>query len=215
MFSFQANNTTRVVEYPWAFFAAGLEKGMDVTEIGGGLAGFQFVLSRFGCRVVNVDPGLEARGRGWDVDQRGVGRLNRAFGTSVELRNTTLQETDLARSSMDRVFAISTLEHVPADETGSLVARVRDILRPGGLFICTIDLFLNLEPFSARPSNDYGRNVDIRELVAQSGLHLVAGEPSELCGYEEFDARAILARLEEFWVGRYPCVAQTLVLEKK
>src|SRR5450756_465497 len=43
-FSLQYNNTIRAFEYPWAFAAGKLEPGMKVLEIGGSLAGFQFVL---------------------------------------------------------------------------------------------------------------------------------------------------------------------------
>src|SRR6187551_2265625 len=52
-FSTQTNNTFRAFEYPWAYHAASLEPGQRVLEIGGGLSGFQFVLSRMGCHVVN------------------------------------------------------------------------------------------------------------------------------------------------------------------
>ena len=67
-FTIQDNNTTRRAEYPWAYFATPLEPGLQVLELGGSLAGFQFVLDRAGCRVTNVDPGNESHGRGWPVD---------------------------------------------------------------------------------------------------------------------------------------------------
>ena len=43
-FGGQGNNSTREFEYPWCFHTAKLETGMHVLEVGGGLAGFQFVL---------------------------------------------------------------------------------------------------------------------------------------------------------------------------
>ena len=84
-FAFQPNNATREAEYPWAFYATPIAPGLKVLEIGGGLSGFQFVLDRAGCQVVNVDPGMEAHGRGWPVDAQSIADLNRMFGTSVEL----------------------------------------------------------------------------------------------------------------------------------
>ena len=69
-FAIQPNNSTRAYEYPWAFGAGKLQRGMKVLEIGGGLSGFQFVLDQSGCSVVNVDPGMEARGVGWPCDQK-------------------------------------------------------------------------------------------------------------------------------------------------
>src|SRR5436309_7153445 len=55
MFSAQPNNTRRVFEYPWAYFHADLGAHMRLLEIGGALSGFQFVLSREGHEVDNVD----------------------------------------------------------------------------------------------------------------------------------------------------------------
>ncbi len=60
MFSAQPNNSTRQFEYPWAYFNADLQPSMKVLEIGGGLSGFQFALSREGHLVDNVDPALVA-----------------------------------------------------------------------------------------------------------------------------------------------------------
>src|SRR5580692_3156584 len=92
-FAIQLNNTIREFEYPWAFDVAKLSPGMRVLEIGGGLAGFQFVLDQFGCKVVNVDPGLARED--WPCDNASMDKLNRRFGTNVELRNTTLDKANL------------------------------------------------------------------------------------------------------------------------
>ena len=73
-FSIQGNNSIRRFEYPWAFDVARLEPGQRVLEIGGGLAGFQFVLDQFGCRVVNVDPGMVEQS--WPCDKASMAKLN-------------------------------------------------------------------------------------------------------------------------------------------
>src|SRR4051812_30140812 len=67
-FTFQPNSRTREYEYPWAFaqIRSRIAKG-TILEIGGGVSGMQFVLARAGYDVINVDPGLEAKGRGWPV----------------------------------------------------------------------------------------------------------------------------------------------------
>ena len=90
-FSIQENNTTREFEYPWAFYSAEIKPGMRVLDLGGGLSGFQFVLDKNGCDVVNVDPGMEAKGLGWPCDLASMKKLNGFFGTNVELRNTTIE----------------------------------------------------------------------------------------------------------------------------
>lgn len=214
-FGFQPNNTTREAEYPWAFHATPIAPGMRVLEIGGGLSGFQFVLDRSGCDVVNVDPGMEARGRGWPCDAASMERLNRAFGTHVTLHNCFLDAAPLADGSFDRVFSISVIEHIPAAELPALMRRAHALLKPGGSFVITLDLFLDLAPFTPRASNEFGANVSVRALAEAVPFELAHGDRSELLGYPEFDASAILARRDSLLVGAYhPVVAQLVVLRK-
>jgi SAM-dependent methyltransferase len=213
-FAFQPNSTTRRFEYPWAFHAVDLPPGANVVEIGGGLSGFQFVLAKHEARVTNVDPGEAATGRGWFVDAQSIARLNRAFGTDVALVNTTLEDARLPSDSVDLVYSISTVEHIPPAEVPSLLREVARILRPNGRFVLTVDLFLNLAPFSNRECNRWGTNVAPASLVRESGLELVAGDPTELLGFPEFDAAAVMARLGELLVGDYPVLAQCFVLAK-
>jgi SAM-dependent methyltransferase len=213
-FGFQPNSSTRRFEYPWAFHCVDLASGTQAVEIGGGLSGFQFVLSKSGVAVTNVDPGEAATGRGWPVDAQSIARLNRAFGTYVHLENRTLQEAQLGDESADVVYSISTIEHIPQGEIPSLMRDVRRVLRPGGRFVLTVDLFLNVEPFGARSQNEFGTNISACELAEQSGLELEVGNRAELLGFPEFDPRRILARLDEFLIGEYPALAQCLVLRK-
>jgi len=213
-FGFQANNETRRFEYPWAFSSRPVGAGVRCLDIGGSLAGFQFVLAKSGAKVTNVDPGEAAGGRGWPVDQSSVGHLNRAFGTDVELVNATLQAAQLPSNSIDIAYSISTIEHIPLAELPSLMQEITRVLKPGGAFVATIDLFLNLEPFSTRESNHFGINVRPRSLIDWSGLTLAVGEPAELLGFDEFDPRAILGGLENYLLGSYPALAQCMVLEK-
>jgi SAM-dependent methyltransferase len=213
-FAIQANNTIRAFEYPWAFDVAKISPGMKVLEIGGGLAGFQFALAHAGCRVVNVDPGMEAAGVGWPCDQASLARLNRMFGANVELRNTTIENAGLPDNEFDRAFSISVIEHLPPGDTANLMAHAFRLLKPGGLFVITVDLFLNLAPFTARLTNKFGRNQSVRELVGSQPWKLLVGKVEELYGFPEFDAGKIQFRLEEFFVGDYPALAQCLVLQK-
>jgi SAM-dependent methyltransferase len=214
-FGLQANNQTRFVEYPWAFHAVPLRPGMTAVEIGGGLSGFQFVLARTGLHVINVDPGEGATGVGWRCDRASIDRLNRAFRTRVALENCTLEAAALPAASADLVFSISAIEHIPERELPSLMVEVARILKPGGSVVMTVDLFLDLAPFSDRVENVWGWNVDLRALVESSGLDLTFGDESELNGYPSFSARAILAKLSELYYGDYPACSQLLVLGKR
>jgi SAM-dependent methyltransferase len=188
---------------------------MRAVEIGGGLAGFQFVLAKEGMDVVNVAPGGGATGISWPCDLSTIARLNRAFGTSVRLENTVLEHAGIADESVDRIYAISTIEHIPTDVLPALAREMRRILKPGGTIVLTIDLFLNLAPFTTRTTNRYGWNIDVRAFVDEIGLPMTVGTERELNGYATFDPTDILSRLETFCYGQgYPALTQLVVLQK-
>lgn len=210
-FAIQPNNTTRRFEYPWAFHATPLDAGMRVLEIGGGLSGFQFALDRHGCAVVNIDPGLEAKGIGWRCDNASMARLNQLFGTSVELRNTVISDAQLAPESFDRAFSVSVLEHLPDRDC---MRYAYDCLRPGGYFVLTVDLFLNVAPFTSKLSNKYGKNVSIKWLTELAPFELAQGNRRELYGFSEFNPEHILCGLEKYFIGSYPALVQCVVLRK-
>jgi SAM-dependent methyltransferase len=215
-FGFQADNCeTRRFEYPWAYHCTPLGRGMSAVDVGASLSGFQFVLARTGLDVINVDPGDSAT-MGWPLDERSFTRLNRAFRTHVQLRRCFLHEAGIADDSVDRVYCISTIEHIPEDELPRLLAEIRRVLKPSGRAVLSVDLFLDLWPFTHRTTNPSGHNVDIRWLVDESKLDLVAGTREELHGFDEFEPDRILSQLGEYIYGsRVPALAQTLVLGKE
>jgi SAM-dependent methyltransferase len=213
-FGIQPNNTVREFEYPWAYFASPVRPGLDVLDIGGGFGGFQFALARQGCRVVNVDPGMAAIGVGWPCDESSMRRLNRLFGTSVQLRNTVIERAGLADRTFDVAYSISVLEHLPPEELVTTFTEVYRVLRPGGLFVMTVDLFLNIAPFTSIPHNKFGTNIDLRWLLGQAPFELAVGTPSELHGFEGFAAERVLSNLGDLLVGAYPALCQCLVLRK-
>lgn len=213
-FGLQSNNRTRVFEYPWAYYAADLSSPRKIVEIGGSLSGFQFVLSRAGHEVVNIDPGMEAAGVGWPSDIEEIGKLNDWFGTSVELRPTTIDKAELPDDYFDYFFSISVLEHLPQSDLQEVMRHARRCLKPGGRFIITLDLFLNLYPFTTRHENEFGTNQDVRHMVEMSGLELVEGDRSKLFGFPEFDAARIQSELEAYFIGNYPVLTQCLTLQR-
>jgi SAM-dependent methyltransferase len=212
-FSMQPNNSTRQFEYPWAFDVATLKSGMRVLEIGGGLAGFQFVLDKHGCKVVNVDPGMEAVG--WSCNQESMEMLNRRFDTHIELRNFTIEQAALPSDSFDRAFSISVIEHLPAAVAAETIKHVHRCLKPGGLFVLTTDLFLNVHPFCLRQENEFGRNQNLSMLIDDAIWEMVVGDRACLYAFPQFNPDAILSNLEKYLIGFYPALAQCLALRKR
>jgi len=216
-FSFQPNNSTRRWEYPWAFHAVPLRPGMRVIDLGGALSGLQFVLARSGAKVLNVDPfidyGTSGEYAAVDPGER-LRQLNQLFGTTVELRRCVLEQAGLAPGSVDVVYCISTIEHLAPEAMLASATEIVRVLRPGGHAVLTIDLFLDLEPFTTRTHNRWGTNIDVCDLVEATGLELVVGTTSELFGYPDFDVDAIQSNLSDYLVGDYPGLAQCLMLRK-
>lgn len=213
LFSLQPNNDTRIFEYPWAFFSANLKPGMRVLEIGGGLSGFQFVLSKSGMQVTNIDPGMERLG--WPVNKVTMDRLNSLFKTDVTLINQGVEEVSLKANSFDCAFCISVIEHMPNQIAESAIANTYNALRPGGIFLLTIDLFPDVFPFTQKVENIYGKNMSVKQLLDNSGFEIIHGNKQELFGYLEFDSNQILENLSQYLLGSmYPVLVQTLILRK-
>jgi 2-polyprenyl-3-methyl-5-hydroxy-6-metoxy-1,4-benzoquinol methylase len=220
-FGFQSNSSTRIYEYPWAFFTAELKPGMRVLDLGGGISGFQFVLAKHGCAVTNVDPTARADCNSWSdpgfvsLSPERHATLNGVFGTDVRLVADRVQDADLEPGSFDRVFCLSVLEHAEPDEAGEILASVARLLRPAGRLLLTVDLFLDLLPFGVLTRNRWGINHDVGALVTGSGLRLVHGDPRELLGTPEFDAGRVVRLLPELLISAaYPVMTQTLALDK-
>ena len=113
------------------------------------------------------------------------------------------------------MFSISVLEHLPTSDIEAAVRCAFGCLKPGGYFVLTVDLSLDIAPFTARQTNKYGTNVDIRWLVRLAPFALVQGLPSQLYGFAEFDHGIIQSNLSTFLIGRgYPTLVQCLVLQK-
>jgi len=216
-FAFQYNNDTRVFEYPWAFHAVPVGAGTRVVEVGGALAGFQWALAAAGASVTNVDP-FEPYGSE-DPYPRSVESLHRQlngwFGLDVALKRTTLDESGLDTAAFDVVYSISTLEHLGAEQLQRTLTAARDLLKPGGALVLTVDLFLELQPFTTRSANRCVMNVSMADVVARAGLTLEQGDVSELYGFPEFDARRVQSQLERYLVGsNQPTLVQACVLRK-
>ena len=208
-FAVQPNTWTRAVEYPWVVEQlAGIRRGR-VLEIGGALSGLQFVLAAMGHEVHNVDPFVDYGDGHYELDPLAIHeRMNDAFRTSVTLHRTTLPQLTLSEK-FDAVICVSTIEHLTPEQCEETLRAATSILKPGGLVVLTVDLFLNIAPFTARLTNHWGSNFSIAWLQSLVGGSILSGDVRELYGYDEFSNEDVLARLEEFEMGRgYPQLAQ-------
>jgi SAM-dependent methyltransferase len=220
-FAYQIASGTRVFEYPWVFHAAQVEPGCRVLDVGGCVGGLQFVFALEGCRVVNVDPfeegtvGFPAGSGHYTLGPDAHDRLNQAFGTDVDLVQKRIRDCGLPGGSFDRVVCVSVIEHLDLDDAKDLVQNAARLLAPGGLFVATVDLFLDLKPFGVLSRNFFGTNVDVAAIVVDSGLELVVGDRRELFGFPEFDRDRVVEHLDELLVSwRDPVASQALVLRK-
>lgn len=211
-YAWQPNNSTRLFEYPWAceqIESAG--RGLAVVDVGAGLGGLQFTLARRGHRVHAVDPGMKANGRGWTLDADLHQRIARALDAPVQLHSEALEDADIPERSVDVIVSVSTLEHLTGEDRAAFAAAARRILRESGIFVLTIDLFLNLAPFTDRERNEYGENVDVAGLLDELGAEVAGGRTEELYGFPDFDPIQVLSRLDQFQCGPYPALAQCVV----
>lgn len=202
-FGFQENSSTRAYEYPWCFYAAPIVPGLSAIEIGAGLSGFQFALSRAGADVVSVDPVINPNSAvDWSFPEEEFDRLNRALRTNVRFIRSTLQEAALPAASVDRVYCISAMEHIPIEELPSLLAEIRRILKPGRYLVLTVDLFLDCFPFTSQDRNQWGTNIPLAKLAEEAGFTLAQGNREEIYGFPEFRTDTVLRRISEFLCHR-------------
>lgn len=211
-FAFQWNTRTREYEYPWVREQVARAGARRVVEVGGALSGLQFALAAEGLEVCNVDPFLDYGDGAYRGDpEAGHAALNRAFGTSVALRRATLPDAEVT-GPFDAAVCVSTLEHLSAADVEATLRSLRAVLAEDAVVVVTVDLFLDLEPFTSRVENRWGRNVSIAAIGELLGGQLVAGRAHELYGYPEFDPERVLAELGSLAIGAdYPQLAQLAV----
>lgn len=216
-FAFQTNNSIRRHEYPWVYEQVNaLGAGLAIADVGAGLAGLQFVLARQGHHVLNIDPGLEASGVGFELDGDKHRQIGKWLGAPVRRIARPIQDADLTDDALDVVISVSAIEHFSPVDLAEFASTVRRVLKPGGHLVLTIDLFLDLKPFTVPTTNKWGSNMNVADLLEASGADLTAGDQSELYGFAEFDPQKVLQKLSQYAVGEdYPAMAQLVVARRR
>ncbi len=133
---------SRVWEYPYAYFhlqrmirAQGANATATVIDLGSGVTFFPFSVARLGCRVqcMDIDPVCQR-----DLE-RAVSVIPQQPG-EVGFSLILDGRLPMGDRQADALYCISVLEHIPDFE--NTVQEVARVLKPGGLFILTIDLDL-------------------------------------------------------------------------
>jgi SAM-dependent methyltransferase len=135
---------TRLWEYPFAWHAIrrwAPENGA-VLDIGSALTFFPSFLAHHGYSATASD--RDRRMLAW-MD-RGRPNIGREFGREVLDRLSYCIEDVTSLSMDDEVFDvvtnISVLEHLPMSILSRAVGAIRRVLRPGGLLVCTLDVWI-------------------------------------------------------------------------
>ncbi len=131
---------SRVWEYPYTYYhlknwcvGKNSETALHVVDLGSGVTFFPFSVARLGYCVtcVDIDPVVS-------IDlPRAAGVIDHNPGR-VLCRLYDDSDLPFVDEEVDAVYCVSVLEHVPSFE--HLIAEVARILKPGGLFVLTIDL---------------------------------------------------------------------------
>jgi SAM-dependent methyltransferase len=127
----------RAWEYPFAYYHLARERArraerFAVADFGSGSTFFPFAVARLGAEVVCLDNDpmcvRDLAGAIAELDA-GTGR--------VEVRESG-NELPCPTAGFDAVYSVSVLEHMP--DPVPVVAEIARILRPGGLFVLTLDI---------------------------------------------------------------------------
>lgn len=136
------HNCIRVWEYPFVYHHLQSHGGSpsghplpQVVDLGSGATFFPFAVARLGRRVIAVD----ADSRVTSSVDRAIGRLSAGDGAVTSLR-ADARSLALEQESVDCVYCVSVLEHIPEFE--GVISEVARILRPTGLFVLTFDVDL-------------------------------------------------------------------------
>ncbi len=125
------------VQDAWIMAELGQSKGLRIAEIGGGDSRLlRHLAPNNSC--VNIDK-LEGFGKGPKKDPDIPG---------VEVVRSYMGEFDesLEDASVDALFSISVIEHVPDEMINDCFADMARLLKPGGRMLHAIDIYLYDEP---------------------------------------------------------------------
>lgn len=117
-------------EIAWVTLHAGFRSGQTVLDLGGSSSLFSYYLASKGLCVTTVDVQASL--------VENANRVAKAMGWALENHVMDMRTLSFDRQ-FDHVTSICVLEHLKPQDRKAAVARVRDVLRPGGRFSITFD----------------------------------------------------------------------------
>lgn len=132
----------RAFEYPWVLCQLPERRGRRILDVGAGVSPLPLQLAATGADVLTVDNSLEVRRPGCDESAWNEwGYLDYAMLDSrVESHNCDILGLDLPTASLDAVYSVSVVEHMPAATRRRLWERIAQWLKPGGRLVLSVDL---------------------------------------------------------------------------
>lgn len=159
------------VQDAWVLALLGDWRGKRIAEVGGGLS-----------RVLDV---LKKHNECWNIDKfEGAGNgpegLPKVPGVTIVPAYLGEFDRRLADGYFDAVFSVSVVEHVQIEQLPEFFRDCARILRPGGLLLHAIDLYVRDEPHGNERVDAY------RDLPGRLGLPLEWVEPPAIDGRVTF-----------------------------
>jgi ubiquinone/menaquinone biosynthesis C-methylase UbiE len=116
------NHWSRRFEYPWTIKVGNFVKNEIVLDAAGGNGILQFMISNFGCHVINID----------------IDRKNFLSESKATLIQGDAKRLCFADNSFDKVICISVLEHI--EEPIEVIKELWRVLKTNGRLVITMDV---------------------------------------------------------------------------
>ncbi|MGD0899281.1 MAG: class I SAM-dependent methyltransferase, partial [Thermoguttaceae bacterium] len=141
-FGWFTRHLPRAFEYPWILAQFPFRWGKRVLDIGAGVSPLPLQLAATGARVLTVDSSPLVRQPGRDQQQWNEwGYLDyAALDPRIESHNCDVLQLDLPAGSLDAIYSVSVIEHMPAAIRRGILRAAAEWLKPGGLLLLTVDL---------------------------------------------------------------------------
>jgi len=132
---------TRSVEYPWVVRRLEAFRPRSVLDVGAGVSVLPLRLARSGASVVTVDYSRTIRTISTRSAWTEWGFLDYAqINPSIVSYNMRLSDAPVAEASMDALYCVSVIEHMPKNLRIEMLRSAAALVRSGGHAFITLDL---------------------------------------------------------------------------